>query len=131
MASTVGNRSRCRLPDRQVQLPRGGRLLLRRPDLDQHIAHLAPGQLVYTDIQGDLRVIVAMEPYLPDKVPRLHVSFSHPDRLPDWETIKQIKDAFYGEDVEAVVVLPKKKHYVNRHPFTHHLWESPEAWSDE
>lgn len=124
-------RSRCQLPARQVQLPRGGRLLLRRPDLDGGVANLGVGALVYADIQSDLRVIAAMEPYLADRVPRLHVSFSHPDRLPDWETIKQVKDAFFGKDVEAVIVLPKAKHYVNRHPYTHHLWESPEAWSDE
>ena len=122
--------SRCHLPARQVQLPRGGRLLLRRPDLEK-LGVVGDGALMYTDMLQDIRVIVAMEPYLADKVPRLHVSFSHPDRLPDWETIKQIKDAFYGDEVEAVVVLPKRKHYVNRHPYTHHLWESPEAWSDE
>jgi hypothetical protein len=121
--------SRCRLPGEKVQLPKG-RLLFRRPDLE--IVPVVPGfeARTYTTLDHDLRVIAGMEPYLADGVFRLHVSFSHLDRLPDWETIKQVKEAFFGDEVEAVVVLPKAKHYVNRHPFTHHLWESPEEWND-
>jgi hypothetical protein len=117
------------MPGAQVQLPKG-RLLVRRPDLERYpVVPGCPTQM-YTTVDDDFRVIVGMEPFMEDHVPRLHVSFSHPDRLPDWEMIKKVKEAFFGDEVEAVVVLPKKKHYVNRHPYTHHLWESPEEWND-
>jgi hypothetical protein len=118
--------SRCRLPTRRdIQLP-GGKLLIRRDDLAGY--QVVPGfaSVEYSTIDSDVRVIAGMEPFLRDGIARLHVSFSHPNRLPDWDTIKQIKQAFFGDNVEAVVVLPKKKHYINRHPYTHHLWESPD-----
>lgn len=120
--------SRCQMPKDQVQLPRGGRLLLRRPELEGTGFLPDPHHRIYTTIDNDLRVIVGMEPFLRDRVPRLHVSFSHPDRTPDWETIKAVKDAFFGEEVEAAVILPKKRHYVNVHQHTHHLWELPDEW---
>jgi hypothetical protein len=118
------------MPGREVQLPKG-KLLVRRDDLDAIGGALTPGAVSYSTIDDDLRVICGLEPFYRDEVPRLHVSFSHPDRLPDWEMIKKVKQAFFGDDVEALIVLPKAKHYVNRHPYTHHLWESPEAWTDE
>jgi hypothetical protein len=111
-----------------VQLPRNGKLLVRRPDLEGLLPLTDPGHRVYCSLDGDMRVIVGMEPFLRDRVPRLHVSFSHPDRTPDWETIRRVKDAFFGDDVEAAVILPKQQHYVNIHPHTHHLWELPDAW---
>ena len=116
------------MPKDQVQLPRGGKLLLRRPDLEALTGARAPDHRVYATIDSDLRVIVGMEPFLRDRVPRLHVSFSHPDRTPDWEMIKAVKLAFFGPEVEAAVILPKQKHYVNVHPYTHHLWELPDEW---
>lgn len=114
------------MPGQRVQIPKG-RLLVRRPDLETD----TPGSRVqiYTDLDADTRVIVGMEPYLRDNVPRLHVSVSHPNRLPDWEEIKAIKAAFFG-DVEAMIVLPRKGQYVNVHQYCHHLWESPDAWCD-
>jgi len=122
--TTVG---RCVMPKDQVQLPRGGKLLVRRRDLEAGWPTAGPTQ-VYSTIDNDLRVIVGMEPFLRDRVPRLHVSFSHPTRTPDWETIRAVKDAFFGDEVEAAVLLPKKRHYVNYHPHTHHLWEMPDEW---
>jgi hypothetical protein len=120
--------SRCVMPKDQVQLPRGGKLLLRRPDLEALPPLAGTGTRVYATVDHDLRVIVGMEPFLRDKVPRLHVSMSHADRTPDWETIKAVKDAFFGDEVEAAVILPKKRHYVNVHQHTHHLWEIPDEW---
>jgi hypothetical protein len=124
----MGSVSRCVMPKDRVQLPRGGKLLVRRRDLEGLVPIPSSEQRVYTTIDNDLRVIVGMEPYLRDKVPRLHVSFSHADRTPEWETIKRVKDAFFGDEVEAAVILPKKRHYVNAHPHTHHLWETPDEW---
>lgn len=61
----------------------------------------------------------------------LHVSLSRRSRLPDWNDVKRVKDAFIGEDKEAYHVLPKKADYINIHPYCLHLWheleEEPKA----
>jgi hypothetical protein len=55
----------------------------------------------------------------------LHLSVSRSNRLPSWEDMKFVKDAFIGRDHEAIQVLPKDEDFVNLHPFCLHLW-SPE-----
>lgn len=60
----------------------------------------------------------------------LHVSLSRKSRLPSWDDVKRVKDAFIGEDKEAYHVLPKKADYINIHPYCLHLWselEEPKA----
>jgi hypothetical protein len=52
----------------------------------------------------------------------LHVSCAHPDRLPSWETLKDVKTIFVGRDRQAVQVLPSEKNYVNVHPYCLHLF---------
>lgn len=114
----------CTLPENNVELG-NGRVVFRQWGLEGHHAVPEGGRLWMT-LDADLRVIAAMESFKNGHGPLLHVSFSHPDRIPDWDTIRVIKDAFFGDDVAAVMVLPKAAEYVNRHPYTHHLWEDPE-----
>lgn len=51
----------------------------------------------------------------------IHVSFSHPNRSPTWETTVLVKKAFLG-DRKALQVLPPEAEYVNIHPYCLHLW---------
>lgn len=55
----------------------------------------------------------------------IHVSVSHPDRLPTWKEISKVKDEFIGRDREAYQVLAAENDHVNVHSFCLHLW-SPE-----
>jgi hypothetical protein len=52
----------------------------------------------------------------------IHVSFSRPNRLPSWDDLRKVKDVFLGNDRLAVQIQPRKKDYVNHHPYTLHLW---------
>ncbi len=54
-----------------------------------------------------------------------HVSASFDHRCPTWEEMCLVKDAFWCEDEVAVQFHPAKADYVNRHPFTLHLWRHP------
>ncbi len=58
----------------------------------------------------------------------LHVSAALPDRLPSWPLMRAIRDAFYGDDIDVMVVLPRRVDYVNEHEFCLQYWETPEAW---
>ena len=50
-----------------------------------------------------------------------HVSVSLPNRCPTWEEMCFIKELFFGDNV-AIQFHPKKKDYVNNHPYCLHLW---------
>lgn len=58
----------------------------------------------------------------------LHVSLSYRDHDPEWAVIKAVRGAFYPEDVDVMMVLPRESDYVNVHQFTYHLWQTPSAW---
>ena len=58
----------------------------------------------------------------------LHASISLEDRYPTWEEIKQLKRQVFGPDMDVMQVIPKDADYVNIHPNTFHLWQTPEAW---
>jgi hypothetical protein len=52
-----------------------------------------------------------------------HVSISHTNRIPSWETMCKVKELFF-EDNEVVMQLhPRKEDYVNNHPYCLHLWK--------
>ena len=42
--------------------------------------------------------------------------------LPSWDDLKEIKNAFIGEQRYAYIVFPDSQHYVNIHPHVLHLW---------
>lgn len=74
-----------------------------------------------------LRVMASMD-HTPRWGPLLHVSLSHRGSDPTWVEIRQVKDAFFGDQVDAMMVLPRAEDYVNHHPHTFHLWQCPEGW---
>lgn len=51
-----------------------------------------------------------------------HVSLSRPSRLPSWEDVREVKNAFIGRDRRALQVLPPEAEYVNIHAHCLHLW---------
>lgn len=58
----------------------------------------------------------------------LHVSMSYPSKHPDWETIRAVRDAFYPDNIDVMMVLPRAEDYVNLHRHTFHLWQTPTTW---
>jgi len=52
----------------------------------------------------------------------MHVSMSHPDRLPHWVVVKAVKQLFIGPDRKAINVIPADAEFVNIHPYCHHLF---------
>lgn len=68
-----------------------------------------------------LRATVTLDT-MEDGATYTHVSCSYPHKLPSWDDLKQVKDAFIGPHREAIQVLPKDEDYVNVHPYCLHLW---------
>jgi hypothetical protein len=60
--------------------------------------------------------------------PLLHVSISYPDHDPTWEEIKAVRDLFFLDSVDAMMMLPRQEDYINVHPHCFHLWQTPEDW---
>jgi hypothetical protein len=57
-----------------------------------------------------------------DGKPWLHVSCAYHNRLPSWDDLKLVKEAFIGKDKQAVQIFPGVSKYVNFHPNCLHLW---------
>ena len=77
-----------------------------------------------------LRVIATLDvpPRPHGDRPLLHVSVSLPGSLPSWRQVRLVKEALYGPDVDAVMVLPRDADYVNVHEFCLQLWQLPYVW---
>lgn len=58
----------------------------------------------------------------------LHVSLSYRDRDPEWTLIRAVRDAFYPNTADVMMVLPRAADYVNIQAHCFHLWETPSAW---
>lgn len=52
----------------------------------------------------------------------LHVSLSREDRLPSWDDVREVREAFIPDELVALSVLPPSAEYVNVHPYVLHLW---------
>ena len=78
------------------------------------------GMPYFVRIPDGLRVIESCESY--DREDWYHVSASFENRLPSWEDMREVKEAFCGKDREAYMVLPPEKRYINDNPFVLHLW---------
>lgn len=52
----------------------------------------------------------------------LHASASYRTRLPTWDDLRAVKDAFIGPDRYACQVFPPRDRYVNIGRFVLHLW---------
>lgn len=73
-----------------------------------------------------LRVIASV-----DQTPHgdlLHVSVSYRDRDPSWKELVAVKLAFFGDDVDAMMLCPSKEDYVNVHEHTFHWYQTPVTW---
>ena len=66
-----------------------------------------------------------------DKTPKWgwlkHFSISCQYRYPTWEEILEAKEFLFG-DIDAMMIMPKKKDYVSIHPNCFHVWACPESW---
>ena len=51
-----------------------------------------------------------------------HVSVSVSHRIPNWQEMCFVKDAFWREDECVMQLHPSKANYVNLHPNCLHLW---------
>ena len=71
-------------------------------------------------VPDGLRVIETPEQHNGERW--LHVSASYSDRLPSWEDMREVKDAFCGKGREAYMVFSPEERYVNDHPYVLHLW---------
>jgi hypothetical protein len=67
-----------------------------------------------------LRVLESIEKH--DGQKWYHVSASYHHRLPSWEDMREVKEAFCGKEREAYIVLPPEERYINDHKFVLHLW---------
>jgi hypothetical protein len=85
------------------------------------IDHLRLDGALYVHEGRRLSVIVSTATEL-DAKKWLHVSVASPDKLPSWETLKQVKDIFVGRKLQAIQVLPSEEKYVNQHPNCLHLF---------
>ena len=62
--------------------------------------------------------------------PTLHVSCLRHNRKPSWEEVDALKDLFFGEEGEAMILLPSKSDPIGFHPYCIHLWQLPESWRE-
>jgi hypothetical protein len=58
-----------------------------------------------------------------DKVTRLHLSISHPQRYPSWDEIKEARNALLPSSKDFAMIFPREGDYVNIHAYCFHLWE--------
>ncbi len=59
----------------------------------------------------------------------LHVSIAHRVRNPTWEEIRQVRDLFFPDTIDVMMMLPKAVDYVNIHEHCFHLWQTPVEWA--
>ena len=52
----------------------------------------------------------------------LHLSMSHPRRMPTYDDLVYLKKHWAGEDRKCIMVFPPKNEHVNIHPFCLHLY---------
>ena len=51
-----------------------------------------------------------------------HVSVSHPNKIPSWETMAKVKELVFEDEEEVIQYHPKKSEYVNLHENCLHMW---------
>ena len=74
---------------------------------------------------GKAKVILSLDD-MGDGSRRMHLSLSHPKRLPTWDELVRAKELFMGTDVEAWQCLPRRDMYVNMHPNCLYIWAKAE-----
>ena len=113
------------IPPGDVKWPLGGWLKPRETpnivgqlDVSGHAVYEGPNHLA---------VVVTID-NTPRFGPLLHVSLSYSRRDPFWSEIKAAREAFFPSDVDVMMMLPREADYVNLHPHTFHLVQTPERW---
>ncbi|HLJ80674.1 MAG TPA: hypothetical protein VKT52_04240 [Ktedonobacterales bacterium] len=124
---------RAGLPEGNVPLG-DGRLLVRDERDSAVMTRQMEGQgivgrwaVYHSQDKQNLLVIAGVE-VTPRWGALLHVSLSYTAQYPSWKDIKLVKEAFYGDARDAVMVLARKAEYISVHPNCFHLWEAPQAW---
>jgi hypothetical protein len=83
----------------------------------------------------DLTVIVSLDARAEPFGDLLHMSMSLPRGYPDWDLIYAVTRAVFGEDVDAMMVIPREEAFIHgvvkgqREVF--HVTEMPQAWPRE
>lgn len=99
--------------------------LRRRPPIDfreiRKLGFDTPILAAFCRIDDNLMVLVSESVEADEKI-WLHVSLSRPTRMPNWNELRRVKDAFVGKDRKAIQVFPKQDEYVNIHPHVLHLF---------
>jgi len=75
-----------------------------------------------SDVRGKFTVIITWSEYDPGARKWVHLSIARPDRMPDWQLLRDMKNLFFGRERQAIQVLPSESVYVNIHPYCLHLW---------
>lgn len=89
---------------------------------------LFPKGKIYIKGRGQKRLIVISSlETMEDGRKYLHVSISYRDKIPDWDTVKMIKELFIGDKKDAFIYFPQKEEYVNIMPYCLHLWSEYES----
>lgn len=52
----------------------------------------------------------------------LHVSIAHPEKIPSYTELADVKRIFVGKDRQALQIFPAASEHVNIHPRALHLW---------
>ena len=57
----------------------------------------------------------------------LHLSASYATHVPSWPKLLDVQAAF-ARRVPMMMVLPRRSHHINNHPYCLHLYEIPQTW---
>src|SRR5262245_44801969 len=80
-----------------------------------------PEAHIWTNRPRKLRVVASLDFHERHGLKLLHVSLSHPDRLPDWAEVLAVRGAFFPDDLDCAMLLPRAADYINAHKFTFHI----------
>lgn len=51
-----------------------------------------------------------------------HLSVSHKNKIPSWNTMQEMKEMFFYDNEECFQIHPKADDYVNNNEYTLHIW---------
>ncbi len=81
-----------------------------------------PEGRAYYNHTARLRVIVSVTFPTENGAPWLHVSYSHPNKMPTYSTGTLVKKKFIGNEREAISVSTPTSRHVNIMQYCLHLW---------
>lgn len=56
-----------------------------------------------------------------------HLSVSHKNKIPSWQTMEEMKRIFWKDDEDAFQYHPIMDHYINNAPYCLHIWRPLET----